>query len=107
MRRERRVTTALAMDRPQFSLRSLVCTTTVCCLFAAAAHWFGVIAVTLAIVGIAGFCLVTFVWSMAYVRAPEFVKYATVVGSCGAMLLSLLSMSILQSREEARRYVCI
>jgi hypothetical protein len=95
------------MSRFQFTLVHLHVAALISCVLSAAIHLFGAGLVMLVTVWLAGFGVLTLLWAMVYVLAPQATKYGTVCGFFGVMLLSLLSLHTLQSHEEARRTRCI
>src|SRR6266850_6392189 len=95
------------MLRFQFTLVHLHIAALLSCALAAAIHSFGIELVARAVAWLAGFGILTLLWAMVYVLAPQATKYGTVFGFFGVMLLSLLSLYTLQSREDARRIRCI
>jgi hypothetical protein len=51
---------------------------------------------------VTGLLVVTIAWALAHWVSPGPTKYLTVFGVIGMILLSLLSMSVLRSRDRAR-----
>ena len=91
------------MAPSQFSLRALLVLITACCGAAATTHWIG-LRVAAALLGLMGLISVLmFVWSHAYLRAPEATKYATVFLVMGLATGSLVVTWLNHAREDARR----
>ena len=95
------------MSRFQFTLVHLHVVALISCVLSAAIHFFGIGLVMLVMTWLVGFGVLTLLWATVYVLAPQVTKYGTVCRFFGAMLMSLLSLYMLQSREEARRTSCV
>jgi len=93
--------------RFQFTLVRLHVAVVLTCVLAAAVHYVGVWWVILAAAWLAAFGVLVVSWGIIYVAAPQATKYGAVCGLMGALLLSLLSLAVLNSREEARRNLSI
>jgi hypothetical protein len=95
------------MSRRQFTLFELLIFVSLSCVLAATMHWLGLIHFLVVLALFAAFLVVTMGWAAIYLVAPQATKYFTVIGLCGTMILSLLSMAILHAREDARRNECL
>jgi hypothetical protein len=91
----------------RFTLLQLHIGALLVCFLSAAIRLSGFAPIVLGIASVLGFYTLVSLWGLVYLRAPEATKYATVCGFFGVMLLSLLALYVVRSREEARRNQCI
>ena len=91
------------MRRRQFTLRVLLLLVSACCTLAAAARWFGVGAIALALLVSMLLLILIGAWARVFLRAPEATKYCTVLLIIGAVTFSLLACWMAHARELAHR----
>ena len=83
----------------QFRLRTLLMLATVACVCLAASLHFGALFVAIPLL----LLTLTLFWGFLYHLAPDATKHFTILGIIAFCLLSLASMYLPRSREDARR----